>query len=95
VGLGGAAEDGTEGSRKGAGGFRRCLRPSDCPYAQAAPGVLAAAGMWGAALAELLPGDHDLAWEITELLVAQGVLGADGVTGVTGEVGVDGAAPAG
>jgi hypothetical protein len=78
VGLGGAAEDGTEGSQAGVGGLRRCLRPSDCPYAQTVPGALAAAAVWGATLAELLPGDPDLAWEITELVVAEGALGPVG-----------------
>ena len=78
--VGAAAEDGTDGSREGAGGLRRCLRPSDCPYARGVPGVLAAA-VWGATLAELLPGDSDLAWEITELVVAEGCLGPDGIVG--------------
>ena len=78
MGLGGAAEDGTEGSREGAGGLRRCLRPSGCPYARLVPDVLVAAAVWGATLAELLPGDPDLAWEITELVVAEGALGPCG-----------------
>jgi hypothetical protein len=75
VGFVGAGEDGTEGSQGGAGGLRRCLRPSDCPYARPVPGALAAAAVWGATLAELLPGDPDLAWEITELVVAESSLG--------------------
>lgn len=76
--LGGAAEDGTRGSGQVIGGFRRCLRPDQCPYAQSASTLpLAAPDVWGATLAELLPGDPELAWEITDLLVAEGVLEAD------------------
>lgn len=74
MGFVGAAEDGTEGSQEGAGGLRRCLHPSACPYARTVPGALAAAAVWGATLAELLPGDADLAWEITELVLAEGLL---------------------
>jgi hypothetical protein len=55
-------------------GFRRCLRPNDCPYAQGAAAPLAAPDVWGSLLAELMPGDPELAWEITDLLVAEGVL---------------------
>jgi hypothetical protein len=78
VGLGGAGEDGTRESGQVIDGFRRCLRPDQCPYAQgASTAPLAAPDVWGAALAELLPGDPELAWEITDLLVAEGVLGAD------------------
>jgi len=57
-----------------AGGFRRCLRPEACPYARTAAAPVAAPDLWGAMLAELLPGDPELAWEITDLLVAEGVL---------------------
>ncbi len=78
MGLGSAGEDGTREFGQVIGGFRRCLRPDQCPYTQGASTVpLAAPDVWGAALAELLPGDHELAWEITDLLVAEGVLGAD------------------
>ena len=78
VGLGGAGEDGTRNTGQMMGGFRHCLRPADCPYAQgASPLPLASPDVWGAALAELLPGDPELAWEITDLLVAEGVLGDD------------------
>jgi hypothetical protein len=80
--LGGAGGDGTEGSREGAVGFRRCLRPSHCPYARVATGGLVGAAVWGATLAELLPGDPDLAWEIAELLHVEGVLGMDGTSGI-------------
>jgi hypothetical protein len=79
VGLGGAAPDGTRGSREVVGEFRRCLRPSECPYAQTASLPLAAPEVWGAALADLLPGDPELAWEIADLLVMEGVLGGDGI----------------
>lgn len=80
MGLGSAAPDGSRGPQEVFGGFRRCLRPSECPYAQGATTALpvAAPEVWGAALAELLPGDPDLAWEIADLLVAEGVLGEDG-----------------
>jgi hypothetical protein len=81
VGLGSTAPDGSRGPEEQVfGEFRRCLRPSECPYAQggAAALPLAAPEVWGAALAELLPGDTDLAWEIADLLVAEGVLGEDG-----------------
>jgi hypothetical protein len=74
VGWGGAAEDGPRSSREGAGGFRRCLRPDRCPYAPDTSSPPADAELWGAALAELLPGDPDLAWEIADLLVDEGVL---------------------
>jgi len=78
VALGGAGADGPRGSGEVIGEFRRCLRPSECPYAAAAPALpLATPDVWGAALAELLPGDMELAWEIADLLVAEGVLGAD------------------
>jgi hypothetical protein len=77
VGLGGAAPDSTRESGEAIGEFRRCLRPSECPYSQSAPLPLAAPEVWGAALAELLPGDSDLAWEIADLLVAEGVLGGE------------------
>jgi hypothetical protein len=80
VGLGPSAHDGTRGPGEAVDGFRRCLRPSECPYAQSAPLPLAAPEAWGAALAELLPGDTELAWEIADLLVAEGVLGDDGLT---------------
>jgi hypothetical protein len=74
--VGGAAPDRTRESGE-IGEFRRCLRPSECPYSQSAPLPLAAPELWGAALAELLPGDPDLAWEIADLLVAEGVLGGE------------------
>jgi hypothetical protein len=82
VGLGGAAPDGTRESGEVIGEFRRCLRPNECPYSQSAPLPLAAPELWGAALAELLPGDPDLAWEIADLLVAEGVLGGEDPDGV-------------
>jgi hypothetical protein len=74
VGLGPSAQDGIRGSGETVDGFRRCLRPSQCPYAQAGPLPVAAPEVWGATLAELLPGDPDLAWEIADLLTAEGVL---------------------
>ncbi len=74
MGLGPSAQDGTRGSGDSVDGFRRCLRPSECPYAQAGPLPVAAPEVWGAALAELLPGDTDLAWEIADLLTLEGVL---------------------
>ena len=77
MGLGPSAHDGIRGPGEVGDGFRRCLRPSECPYAQRAPLPPAAPEAWGAALAELLPGDADLAWEITDLLVAEGVLDDD------------------
>jgi hypothetical protein len=77
VGLGPSAQDGIRGPGEAADGFRRCLRPNECPYAQSAPLPLAAPEVWGAALAELLPGDAELAWEIADLLVAEGVLEDD------------------
>jgi hypothetical protein len=78
VGLGGAGDDGTRGIGEVSGEFRRCLRPADCPYTQsAATAPLPAPDLWGAMLAELLPGDPELAWEITDLLVAEGVLGVE------------------
>jgi hypothetical protein len=80
--LGGAAPDGTRKSGEVIGEFRRCLRPNECPYSQSAPLPLAAPELWGAALAELLPGDPDLAWEIADLLVAEGVLGGEDPQGV-------------
>jgi len=78
VGLGSAAPDDSLGSGEVIGEFRRCLRPSECPYAQGAGSLpVAAPEVWGAALAELIPGDPDLAWEIADLLVAEGVLGGE------------------
>jgi hypothetical protein len=77
VALGGTAQDGPRGSGEVLGEFRRCLRPSECPYAASPALPLASPEVWGAALAELLPGDTELAWEITDLLVAEGVLGGD------------------
>lgn len=77
MGLGGSAQDGVRGSGETVDGFRRCLRPSECPYARSAPLPLAAPELWGAALADLLPGDPDLAWEIADLLVVEGVLGGE------------------
>jgi hypothetical protein len=77
VGLGPSAHDGIPGPGEAVDGLRRCLRPSECPYARSAPLPLAAPEAWGAALAELLPGDTELAWEIADLLVAEGVLGDD------------------
>jgi hypothetical protein len=77
VGFGGAPQDGIRGSGEVAGEFRSCLRPSECPYARSAPAPLAAPEVWGAALAELLPGDSALAWEIVDLLMVEGVLGGD------------------
>jgi hypothetical protein len=79
VGLGSAAPDGSRGPQEAFGEFRRCLRPDACPYAQGATTALpvAAPEVWGAALADLLPGDPDLAWEIADLLVAEGILGED------------------
>jgi hypothetical protein len=77
VGLGPSAQDGIRGPGEAVDGFRRCLRPSECPYARSAPLPLAAPDAWGAALAKLLPGDAELAWEIADLLVAEGVLGGD------------------
>jgi hypothetical protein len=41
---------------------------------------VAAPEVWGATLAELLPGDPDLAWEIADLLIAEGVLVDDEFT---------------
>jgi hypothetical protein len=75
VALGGAGEARPGGSGEVIGEFRRCLRPSECPYATGATLPLAAPEVWGATLAELLPGDTELAWEIADLLVAEGVLG--------------------
>ena len=75
--LGGAGEARPQGSGEVIGEFRRCLRPSECPYAAGATLPLAAPEVWGATLAELLPGDTELAWEIADLLVAEGVLGGD------------------
>ena len=77
--LGGAGEARLQGSGEVIGDFRRCLRPSECPYAAGAGAALplAAPEVWGATLAELLPGDTELAWEIADLLVAEGVLGGD------------------
>jgi len=77
VAFGGAGSDVPRGAGEVIGEFRRCLRPSECPYAQNASLPLAAPEVWGAALAELLPGDPELAWEIADLLVAEGVLGED------------------
>jgi hypothetical protein len=79
VALGGAGEARPQGSGEVIGDFRRCLRPSECPYAAGAGAALplAAPEVWGATLAELLPGDTALAWEIADLLVAEGVLGGD------------------
>lgn len=75
MGVGGVPQDGIREPGRAAGGFRRCLRPNDCPYALEGPAPVAAPELWGAVLAELLPGDPDLAWEITDLLVEEGVLG--------------------
>ncbi|HEX6492911.1 MAG TPA: hypothetical protein VF112_05335 [Candidatus Dormibacteraeota bacterium] len=75
--LGGAGEALPRGAGEVIGEFRRCLRPSECPYAAGATLPLATPELWGAALAELLPGDTELAWEIADLLVAEGVLGGE------------------
>ena len=77
MGLGGSPQDGIRGPGEAVGEFRRCLRPSDCPYAQAEALPLAAPELWGATLADLLPGDPDLAWEITDLLLEEGVFDED------------------
>ena len=76
--VGSTAPGGSRGAGEVVGGFRRCLRPSECPYAASPALPLATPEVWGAALAELLPGDPDLAWEIADLLVAEGVLDGDG-----------------
>ena len=78
VAFGGAGADVPRGTGEVIGEFRRCLRPGECPYAQTAALPLAEPEVWGATLAELLPGDPELAWEIADLLVAEGVLGEDG-----------------
>lgn len=81
MGLAGAPQDGIREPGEAVGDFRRCLRPSACPYAQAGPLPVASPKLWGATLAELLPGDPDLAWEIAGLLIDEGVLGDDELLG--------------